>query len=101
MKEAKAVFKHDDLLLVARDLAAAVPIAFCAVERKLELGWATCDLLFVKKEWRGKGIAGALVEMALNEIKKDGLESLDLRVSVKNKEALLLYKKLGFSKTAF
>ena len=101
LKEAKHYFKSDNLIIVARDPNDQKIIGFCAIEKKLSLGWATCDVLFVKKEWRGRKIASTFLEIALEKVKNSGLDSLDLRVSVKNKAAQALYKKLGFSKTAY
>ena len=100
LKEVKGCFKSDNLMIVARDSSQKV-IGFCAIEKKPNLGWATCDGLFVKKEWRGKGIASDFLELALDKVKEAGLDSLDLRVSIKNKAAQALYKKLGFSRTAY
>lgn len=101
LKEAKHLFKTDNLIIVARDPNDQKIIGFCAIEKKPSLGWATCDALFVKKEWRGRKIASTFLEIALEKVKHSGLDSLDLRVSVKNKAAQALYKKLGFSKTAY
>lgn len=100
IKEVKRYFKSDSLVIVARGPEQKL-IGFCAVEKKPSLGWATCDSLFVKKEWRGQGIASAFLEIALSKVKEAGLDSLDLRVSIKNKAAQALYKKLGFSRTAY
>lgn len=100
IKEVKSYFKSDSLVIVARGPEQKL-IGFCAVEKKPSLGWATCDGLFVKREWRGQGIASAFLEIALEKVKHDGLDSLDLRVSIKNKAAQALYKKLGFSRTAY
>lgn len=101
VKEVKVCFKCDNLIIVARDPTDQKIIGFCAVEKKPSLGWATCDSLFVKKEWRGRGTASTFLEIALEKVKHDGLDSLDLRVSTKNKAAQALYKKLGFSRTAY
>ena len=100
IKETKNYFKTDNLIIVARDPEQKI-VGFCAVEKKPSLGWATCDGLFVQKEWRGKGIASTFLEIALDKVKEAGLDSLDLRVSIKNKAAQALYKKLGFSRTAY
>ena len=100
LKEVKDCFKSDNLIIVARDPDDQKIIGFCAVEKKPSLGWATCDGLFVKKEWRGRGTASTFLEIALEKVKHDGLDSLDLRVSIKNKAAQALYKKLGFSTVA-
>ena len=100
IKETKNYFKTDNLIIVARDPEQKI-VGFCAVEKKPNLGWATCDGLFVQKEWRGRGIASTFLEIALDKVKEAGLDSLDLRVSIKNKAAQALYKKLGFSRTAY
>lgn len=100
LKEVKRCFKSDNLMIVARDSSQKV-IGFCAIEKKPSLGWATCDGLFVRKEWRGRGIASTFLEIALDKVREAGLDSLDLRVSIKNKAAQALYKKLGFSRTAY
>ena len=101
LKEIKRLFRTDDVLILAREPRSLKLVGFCAVERKPQLGWASCDGIYVKPEWRKRGIASAFLEMALEKIKKDGLDSLDLRVSVKNKPAQDLYRKLGFSRTAY
>ena len=101
IKEVKAFFKNNDVLFLARDPCTNKPIGFCAVERKFDLGWATCDGLYVEELWRNKKVATYLMQSALDKTKHDGLDSLDLRVSMKNKAAQKLYKKLGFSKTAY
>ena len=101
IKEVKAIFKDDDLLFIARDPSCLRPVGFCAVERKSDLGWASCDGIYVDEAWRNQGIASAFLELALEKTKASGLFSMDLRVSVKNKAARKLYEKLGFSKTAY
>ena len=100
-KAAREAFKDSNLIYTAREPKTKKIIGFCAVEKKPSLGWATCDGLFVKKEWRGRGTASTFLEIALEKVKHDGLDSLDLRVSIKNKAAQALYKKLGFSRTAY
>lgn len=100
MKEAKSLFKSSNVLAVARDAKTHDIIGFCAVEEKPELGWATCDGLHVDPKWRRKGIASSLLKLAFDKIKHDGLDSLELRVSLNNKEAQALYKKLGFTSVA-
>jgi len=101
LKEIKNDFKDIDWLFLARDPKTKVPIGFCVVAKKTHLGWSSCEGLYVKSEWRHQGIATAFLEMALEKTKESGLDSMDLRVSIKNKEAQKLYKKLGFSKTAY
>lgn len=102
LKEVKSCFKDINLLLLAReDNASQKIIGFCAVEKKPGVWWATCSWLFVSEEWRHHGVASGLLELAFSEVDAAGLESLELRVSVKNKAAQALYKKLGFSTTAW
>lgn len=101
VKEIKAKFKDEDLLFIARDPKTKIPVGFCAVQRKPRLGWSSCNGLYVKPEWRRQGIASDFLWMALDKTKKSGLDSMDLRVSVKNKEAIALYRNLGFSKTSY
>lgn len=100
LKEIKEFFKTDSLMIVARAPDQKL-VGFCSVEKKPSLGWATCNGLFVKREWRGLGIASEFLELALDKVKEASLDSLDLRVSIKNKAAQALYKKLGFSRTAY
>lgn len=52
--------------------------------------------VFVSRSHRGKGIGKALMEKFFDEIKKQGVEYVDLSVYVNNHEALDFYKKLGF-----
>lgn len=99
-KAAREAFKDSNLIYTAREPKTKKIIGFCAVEEKPKLGWATCDGLYVDPKWRRRGIASAFLEKAFAQVKKDGLDSLELRVSVSNKEAQALYKKLGFSTVA-
>lgn len=99
-KKTKWMLKDDDIIAIARDPKTSKPIGFCAAESKPELGWATCDGVFVASKWRKHGIASKLVNAVLDEVKRKGLESLDLRVSTKNKAAQAFYSKLGFAATA-
>lgn len=100
LKEIKEEFKHATWIFTARDLASETLVGFCIVEKNPSLSWATCGGLLVKKEWRRRGIASGLLETALAKTREAGLDSLDLRVSIKNKTAQALYKKLGFSTVA-
>ena len=100
VKEAKRLFKDSNVLIAARDAKSKSIIGFCAVEEKPELGWATCDGLYVDPAWRCNGAASEMLEFAFDKVKHDGLDSLELRVSLMNKEAQALYKKLGFTSVA-
>lgn len=52
--------------------------------------------IFVKKEFRGKGIGKTLLNKAQSYCKKVGFSRILLMVSVENENAAGLYKKLGF-----
>ena len=101
LKEIKEEFKSATWIFTARDLTSKTLVGFCIVAKKESLGWSTCEGLYVKPEWRCKGVASELLEMAIYKTREAGLDSIDLRVSVKNRAAQALYKKLGFSRTAY
>jgi ribosomal protein S18 acetylase RimI-like enzyme len=52
--------------------------------------------VFVKKQWRKKGIAKFLLTNALTYLKDKGLKEAKLMVDTKNENALTLYKSVGF-----
>ncbi len=54
------------------------------------------DELFVKKEWRGKGVATNFIQFLVKKRIKDAV-SLFLEVTPQNKGAEELYKRRGFS----
>ena len=100
VKEAKSLFKDCNVLVVARSAKQGKIIGFCAVEEKSKLGWATCDGLYVEQDWRHNGVASNLLSTAFSKAKHDGLDSLELRVSLKNDGAQAFYKKMGFTPVA-
>ena len=99
-KSTREVLKSDNLIFTAREPKTRKIIGFCAVQELPKLGWATCDGLYVDPKWRRRRIASSFLKTALEKVRKDGLDSLDLRVNVNNKEAQALYKKLGFTTVA-
>lgn len=52
--------------------------------------------IFVKKEFRGKGIGKILLEKAQSYCREKGYSRILLMVAVNNKTALGLYNKMGF-----
>jgi len=48
---------------------------------------------------RGKGVGTALIQRAMEEMKKSGCKEVFLEVRVTNDEAVRLYRKLGFEVT--
>lgn len=95
----KSMFREDNLVIVARDDYTKSIIGVCAVQKSST--YADCNCLYVDEDYRFLGIGTALLERAFEEVKKSKINSLSLRVSMMNKGAQALYKKLGFSPTAY
>jgi peptide alpha-N-acetyltransferase len=53
-------------------------------------------MLAVAEEYRGKGIATALVRMAMDAMRDAGADEIVLETEVTNVASLRLYEKLGF-----
>lgn len=51
----------------------------------------------VDKEWRGRHVAASMIQFAMEETQKEGIEAYTLEVRVSNLPAIKLYEKLGFS----
>ncbi len=51
----------------------------------------------VDEKYRGKGIAYEMLQFAMNEMRKEGVEAFTLEVRASNTPAIKLYEKLGFS----
>ncbi|HDJ25963.1 MAG TPA: GNAT family N-acetyltransferase [Candidatus Bathyarchaeota archaeon] len=52
--------------------------------------------LYVKPEWRRKGVATRLMGAALERLKAKGIDLVTVSVAASNQVAFKLYKKLGF-----
>lgn len=50
----------------------------------------------VDKEWRQKHVASSMLEFAMKETQKEGIEAFTLEVRASNVPAIRLYEKLGF-----
>jgi ribosomal protein S18 acetylase RimI-like enzyme len=59
-------------------------------------GWTTLTRLYVREEFRGKGIGSDLVRKLLYAAKQDGITKALLQVDTKNVGAIRLYESLGF-----
>ena len=55
--------------------------------------------LYVRPQFRNRGMGSALLKNALDELKRRGVEIVQLTVVSKNNRALNLYKKHGFTET--
>ena len=54
------------------------------------------EKIYVKKEFRGKGIARILVKKLINWLKKNGTKKVFARVYAKNSPSIKLHSSLGF-----
>ncbi len=57
---------------------------------------ATLNSMYVKENYRKKGIAKSLIETATDYLNKEGVEIIKLSVVTENLKAYNLYKSLGF-----
>lgn len=82
----------DSILLVAKYQGELVGICLTYIMRS----WAYCDSLFIKEEFRGKGIGKKLLMKTEALLKKYNTEALSLLVNTDNTDAINGYKRLGF-----
>jgi GNAT superfamily N-acetyltransferase len=88
------------------DIVTAVPALYASLRIENELiavgraahnnGWTTLTRLFVREDWRGKGIGEDLIHQLLLAAKMDGISKAFLQVDLKNVGAIRLYQSLGF-----
>jgi len=96
-------------LLVPIEKSKIKPILLVAEENNQIVGfvWAhfiqygffkygTIDELFVKKEFRGKGIGTALLKKVIQKLENLKVKIIVVDTDKDNKEAIRLYKKVGF-----
>ena len=58
--------------------------------------YGTIDELFVKKEFRGRGIGSALLKKAIKKLQNFKVKIILVGTEKENKEAIKLYKNIGF-----
>ena len=89
-KEAETYFKRGDLIFLAYERE---PTGFIRLSPREGCFWV--EELFVRPEFRGRGIGRALVERAEEEVKKHD-DALYLLVLPQDKDAIAFWKKLGY-----
>ena len=79
---------------VADDLTAVLSLS--AQNRAATAHRAWINALYVRPQWQGSGVAGALMTFARACAEAEGRTQLDLYVAADNRRALRFYEKLGF-----
>ena len=59
------------------------------------------DYLYVDKKYRGRGVAKSLINKFLSMLKSKKIKLCKLKVNVKNRLAIGLYKNLGFKVSSY
>ena len=83
----------DGRLFIALDDTDAIG---CIALRKLDEGICEMKRLYVKPSCRGKGLGKLLVQTVIDEAVKIGYKKMRLDTVPKMKEAIDLYRKIGF-----
>jgi len=71
-------------------------LAYCAVLNQENDATMFLSKIYVKKEERGKGIGGHIMDYLLDLCRRRGIQSLWLTVNKNNKLAISVYEKSGF-----
>jgi len=75
------------------------PVA-CGAIRRIDPETSEIKRMYVKPEWRGKGIAGAMVSALEQECLRLGVARIVLETGVRQHEAIELYARAGFERIA-
>ncbi|WP_240924212.1 GNAT family N-acetyltransferase [Thermococcus sp. 21S7] len=89
-REAETYFKRGDVIFLAYE---GEPAGFIRLSSREGCFWV--EELFVRPEFRGRGIGRALVERAEEEVRKHD-DSLYLFVLPQDKDAIAFWKRLGY-----
>ena len=70
--------------------------AGCGAFRPLDAQVAEIKRMFVEPDFRGRGIAKAIIQHLENEMRRQGFVTAVLETGVKQHEAIGLYRRLGY-----
>lgn len=90
------ISKIKPILLVAEENKKAVGFIWAHFIQYGFFKYGTIDEFFVRKESRGKGIGGKLIKKVVKKFQKTNAKIILVGTEKENKEAIRLYKKLGF-----
>lgn len=72
-------------------------LAGCGGVQSFEEGYGELKRMYVRPDWRGRGIAKALLERLVDHAASEGASRLRLETGVHQREAIALYSGAGFS----
>ena len=81
-----------DLFFIARTSGRIAGYSITCIEREQ----AELISIAVFPQFRGRGVARALIDATIAILKKRGIRAMWLTVEVGNKDAIALYRRLGF-----
>ncbi|MCK9596069.1 GNAT family N-acetyltransferase [Candidatus Pacearchaeota archaeon] len=84
------------ILLIAKENKQILGYLMGTILRNVWQKVGYLDDVLVKKDFRNKKIGSKLIKKFIKILNKKGIKKVRLGVDVKNKKAILLYKKLGF-----
>ncbi len=94
-QDAKQILESNDIVILA--YMDGIPAGFIRISTRHEKSVFWIEEIFVKPEFRGRGIARTLVEAAENEVLNRGEVSLYLFVLPQEKDALHFWKSVGYT----
>jgi GNAT superfamily N-acetyltransferase len=87
----------DDPVFVAFEGEAPVAIMGLLRQRASKMVHrATIIMVYVRREIRGTGVAGALLDFVVGYARENGIRQLELTASAENSRAIQFYRKAGF-----
>lgn len=95
----KTIKSKEGILLIAEDDNKAIGYVEGSVRQPKTLIDKIASIwdIFVKKEYRGKGVGSMLKDAAFRKFREKGARYVELNTSIVNAKAYRIYKKWGFS----